>query len=114
MPDERLASALGELYAFYGRTEQMLENLTRDEHTVPIVGERFAAFRFYIGAVRDTLALGRRLRGAAKRRTVAALGHAIAFATWKSLTREQGLTDKQAVALMCALVAAAERPRRKA
>ncbi|HEY2571958.1 MAG TPA: helix-turn-helix domain-containing protein [Solirubrobacteraceae bacterium] len=112
--DERLSIALGELYAFYRRTELMLENLTRDEQAVPIIRERFAAFRFYIGAVRDTLAVGRRLRGAVKRRTVAALGHAIAFATWRSLIREQGLTDKEAVALMCSLVAAAERPRGKA
>src|ERR1039457_4067553 len=36
-PDERLATALGELYAFYGRTDAMLENLFRDEITVPMV-----------------------------------------------------------------------------
>src|SRR5476649_1642415 len=38
-PDERLAVALAELYAFYGRTEAMLENLFRDEATVPVVRE---------------------------------------------------------------------------
>src|SRR6476469_5926026 len=30
-PGERLTQALGELYAFYGRTESMFENLLRDE-----------------------------------------------------------------------------------
>jgi AcrR family transcriptional regulator len=106
-PDERLLVALGELYAFYGRTGRMLENLFRDEATVPLVRERFAAFRGYFGAARDSLMAGRKLRGAARRRTQAALGHAIAFSTWKSLVREQELTDADAVALVRALVAAA-------
>lgn len=105
--DERLSVALGELYGYFSRTERMLENLSRDEATVPIVAERFAAFHLYFDAARDTLLAGRRLRGAAKRRTQAAIGHAIAFTTWKSLVREQGLSDGDAVALMRALVAAA-------
>lgn len=105
--DERLIAALGELYAFYRRTEAMLENLFRDELTVPIVGERFAAFRAYFAAARDTLMAGRKLRGAARRRTQAALGHAIAFSTWKSFVREEGLSEADAAVLVCALVAAA-------
>jgi AcrR family transcriptional regulator len=105
--DERLIAALGELYAFYRRTEAMLENLFRDELTVPIVGERFAAFRAYLAAARDTLMAGRKLRGAARRRTQAALGHAIAFSTWKSFVREEGLSEADAAVLVCALVAAA-------
>jgi AcrR family transcriptional regulator len=109
--DNRLSVALGEIYAFYGRTEQMLDNLMRDEATVPIVRERFAAFRGYLGAARETLEIGRGLRGHAKRRTHAALGHAIAFATWRSLVREQGLDDNDAVALMCSLVSVAEKRR---
>jgi hypothetical protein len=32
------------------------------------------------------------------------VGHALAYTTWKSLASEQGLTDDQAVALMCGLV----------
>ena len=34
-PDERLRTALEELYAYYRRTEQMLDNLLRDEALVP-------------------------------------------------------------------------------
>ena len=37
-------------------------------------------------------------------RTRAAIGHALAFTTWRSLTDEQGLGDTDAVALMCLLV----------
>jgi AcrR family transcriptional regulator len=107
--DRRLTQALGELYAYYGRTEAMLENLFRDEISVPIVRARFAAFRAYFAAARDTLMMGRGLRGAAKLRTQAAIGHAIAFSTWKSLVRDQGLDDDAAVELMRNLVAAAAR-----
>src|ERR1035441_1698759 len=107
VPDQRLSGALVELYAFYARTEGMLENLFRDEVAVPMVAERFAAFRGYFASARDALMTGRNLRGGAKRRTRAVLGHAIAFSTWKSLVREQGLKDREVVELMCGLVDAA-------
>jgi AcrR family transcriptional regulator len=102
-PGERLTVALGELYAFYGRTAQMLDRLFRDEQ-LPVVRERFRAFRDYLKAAQDTLISGRAPRGHARRRTRAALGHAIAFSTWSSLVREQGLGDAEAARLMCALV----------
>jgi AcrR family transcriptional regulator len=105
--DERLHLALGELYAFYRQTEQMLDNLFRDETTTPLVEERFAAFRGYLEAARDTLMAGRGVRGDARRRTHAALGHAIAYSTWKSLVREQQLTDAVAITLVHALVGGA-------
>lgn len=108
--DQRLPGALVELYAFYARTEGMLENLFRDEVAVPMVAERFAAFRGYFSSALDALMTGRNLRGRAKRRTRAVLGHAIAFSTWKSLVREQGLKDREVVDLMCALVDAAADP----
>lgn len=106
-PSARLAAALDELYAFYGRVAPMLENLIRDEHTVPVIRERFAGFHYYLAAAADALLAGRRLRGAPRRRVRAVLGHAVAFSTWKSLTAEEGLEAKQARILMCALVAAA-------
>jgi AcrR family transcriptional regulator len=106
-PDDRLGVALGELYAFYRRTEPMLENLFRDEAIMPLVKERFVVFRGYFEAARDTLIAGRGLRGAARRRTQAALGHAISFSTWKSLVREQGLAEAEAITVIRALVAAA-------
>jgi len=106
-PDQRLSGALAELYAFYARTEGMLENLFRDEVAVPMVAERFAAVRGYFASALDALMTGRNLRGGAKRRTRAVLGHAIAFSTWKSLVREQGLNDREVIELMSALVDAA-------
>jgi AcrR family transcriptional regulator len=105
-PGERLRLALDQLYAFYRRTEPMLDNLFRDEQISPHVRDRFGAVREYLAAAQTTLMRGRKLRGAATRQTRAALGHAIAFQTWKSLVRENGLSDADAVALMCQMVAA--------
>ena len=61
-------------------------------------------FYGYLGAIQDVLMAGRGLRGHAARRTRAAIGHALAFPTWRSLIREQGLSEAEAVALMARLV----------
>jgi AcrR family transcriptional regulator len=103
-PHERLRIALDELYGFYARTEGMLDNLLRDETTTPLVRERFTAFRGYLEAARDTLTVGRAARGPRGQRVAAAIGHGIAFSTWKSLAREQGLTDADAATLAAAFV----------
>jgi AcrR family transcriptional regulator len=104
-PDERLRTGLEELYAYYRRTERMIENLLRDAATVPTVDQRLERFRGYLGESVAALARGRAVRGSARRRTLAAIGHAVAFSTWRSLTREQGLSDQEAVELMLGLVA---------
>jgi AcrR family transcriptional regulator len=104
-PPERTETALRELYAFYSRTEAMYTSLLRDEPVVPIVHRLLGDFYGYLRAIQDILMAGRGLRGRAARRTRAAIGHALAFPTWRSLTREQGLSDGEAVALMSGLVA---------
>jgi AcrR family transcriptional regulator len=106
-PDERLRTALEELYAFWRRTERMIANMLRDEATNEIVRRHFAAHRAYLDAARDVLVTGRRERGGARSKVRAAIGHALDFATWRSLVREQRLGNSQAVDLMCAMVAAA-------
>jgi AcrR family transcriptional regulator len=108
-PDERFRAALDELYGYYRRTEKMLENLYRDERTMPIVKRHFAGFHGYLSAARDTLLRGRPARGRRRDEVRAAIGHALAFSTWRSLTREQGLDDARAAELMASLAAAAGR-----
>ena len=103
-PVERTETALRELYAFYGRTQGMYTSLLRDAPLVPAVARRLRDFYGYLGAIEDILLAGRGLHGHAARRTRAAIGHALAFPTWRSLTRAQGLADRDAVALMCLLV----------
>lgn len=108
-PDVRLRDGLDDLYSFYGRNAQMLENLLRDEQTHELTRERFSAFHDYVDAAGATLLAGRRLRGSARRRTAAAIGHALAFGTWQSLVADQRLAADDAVELMSALVGCARR-----
>ena len=108
-PDERLRTALDELYGFYSRTESMLENLYRDERTMPTVRERFTRFHGYLAAARDMLLVGHAARGRRRDELRAALGHALTFSTWRSLTRGQGLDDSHAAELMRELVAGVAR-----
>ncbi len=105
-PDARLELGLGELYAWFRRTEQMIELLTRDAELLPSMRTQFAMFGRYFGAAADALLRGRPERGAARRRVRAGLGHAVAFETWRSLVRRQGLTDAQAIELVRAMVRA--------
>jgi len=87
----------------------MMDNLHRDELTMPLVAERFAGYHGYIAAARDLLLRGRAARGRRRDEARAAIGHALAYPTWKSLAREQGLDDGRAVELMCRMANAAER-----
>jgi AcrR family transcriptional regulator len=104
-PDERMSVALSELYAYYRTTEQMLDNLHRDEELVPTVKQFFGAFHDWLAEVRDALMRGRGARGRARRRVRAAVGHALSFRTWQSLAGD--LDDREAAELMSRLVRAA-------
>lgn len=108
-PDERLRVALGDLYAWFGRTEPMLTRTRRDrEHVPPKFVQRFLS---YFEAVHATLMRGRRERGRRRARVAAAIAHAIGFPTWQSLTREQEIDDDDAIDLMLGMVRATDRLR---
>ena len=106
--DERLRTALAELYAWYGETEQMLATGIRDVEHVP-AGSR-EAFLGYFQTVHAALMVGRRERGRTRLRLAGAIGHAINFHTWHSLVREQQLSVDEAITLMTATVQAAGQP----
>jgi AcrR family transcriptional regulator len=104
-PDDRLRRALAELYAWYGETEQMLFRAMRDVEAMPTTTQQWMLG--YFDGVHAVLMAGRPERGRSRRRISGAIGHAIAFATWRSLIREQALNDEEAVTLMAAMVDAA-------
>jgi AcrR family transcriptional regulator len=106
-PDERLRRALEELYPHYRRTERMMSNLLRDEGTNPVVKRQFRGFWLYMSGAREVLMKGRHARGHSRRLVQAAIGQALSFVTWRTLAREQGLDDSEAIELMCRLVATA-------
>ena len=104
-PEERLPVALRDLYAYYGRSEPILANVQRDAPALPalqrVVAEGRAGFQ---ETVLRILLEGWQDRDARQTLRRAAIGHALAFQTWRSLVRDHGLRDDQAVSLMVALV----------
>jgi AcrR family transcriptional regulator len=103
-PEERLRIALSELYAWYEDGQEMLERTTRDAALVPAMRSAVERMGGWFVEALATIARGRPERGARRRRVEAAVGHAVSFATWRSLVREQGLPDSVAVDLMLGLV----------
>ncbi len=109
-PEDRLRTALADLYRFYRDGEQMLTLSHRDRAALPAelrerLTERDKDWR-------DLLLVPFRVRGDRRRRVTAVLGHALAFPTWRSLCVDQGLPDAEAVDAMAVLVLATARPGR--
>jgi AcrR family transcriptional regulator len=103
-PELRARTALAELYAFYGRTEKMLWRAEHDAATYPVLAELMQPFITHLEKIREVILTGR--PNAEDPRVRAAAGHAVAFSTWYSLARDQGLGDGDIVALMICLIAA--------
>jgi len=108
-PEERLRTALSELYEWYEHGEYMLERTTRDLALVPALRPSMEAFRGWLDAAAGAILRGGPERGDRRRRVQAAVGHALAFETWRSLAVNQGLPRSEAVELMEALATAARR-----
>jgi AcrR family transcriptional regulator len=108
-PDERLRVALGELYEWYEIGEYMLEKTSRDVALVPALRPSMEAFGGWLDTASDALISGRPERGARRRRVRAAVGHALAFETWRSFVSQQGMSRSETIELMGALAAAAAR-----
>ena len=106
-PRQRLSRALDEVYAYYERTGPMYANVLRDEPLVDAIGPRLASLRGYLSDSAGILAAGWGARGRRRRVLGAALGHVLAFETWRSLVCEGRLTRPEAVALAASLVDAA-------
>ena len=103
-PEERLRTALGELYAWFARGEPMLEKTTRDAAVVPAMQPAVASMGRWFAAAAETLMRGRSQRGGRRRLLRGSVGHALSFATWRSLVRDQGLSQAEAVDLIAGMV----------
>jgi AcrR family transcriptional regulator len=103
-PEERLRIALSELYAWYESGQEMLERTTRDAALVPAMRSAVERMGGWFAEALAAIFRGRPERGARRRRVEAAVAHAVSFATWRSLVRDQGLSDAEAISLMLGLV----------
>ncbi len=102
-PAARLHAALAALYGYYGANKAMLANLVRDAPLLPALAEVFGLPR-YLAALRESLLADWQAPTDRMAAVRPALGHAVQFTTWQSLTQDQGLTDDDAAALMANFV----------
>lgn len=109
-PRARLATALDELYAFYGSSGEELARVFADAEEVPFIGEQAARMQEGLDAAADMLMAGRGARGRRRARLRAAVRHALRLETWHDLVVRGGLEQREAVALMTALADAAAAP----
>lgn len=104
-PETRLRVALMEIYRWYRETEAMMVVSFRDLPEMPVLSEVMAPLFALFANARAILANG----WSAQSQTLldAAIGHALAFSTWRSLAGDHGLSDESVVELMAAMVASA-------
>ena len=103
-PEERLRLALSEVYAYHRRTEPMMANVVRDAPVHPLTREMAEPYFQHWNRMRYVLATGWGVEDECLALLLAALGHVLDFQTWRSLVRQQGLSDEQAVDLMVKMV----------
>lgn len=98
---ERLRSALAAIYGYYERIETLLANVTRDAEHMPAVRAAGAYRRQWLAEVEQGLAKG--WEGNLQQ-VGHAIGLALDFRTWQTLVRKRGLSTRQAIRLMLAMV----------
>jgi AcrR family transcriptional regulator len=106
-PRRRLRLALTELYAYYSETETMTANVIRDAQVMPALRQILeAGFGPWVAAAHEVLMQGWGARGAKRRRLAAAVGLALDFTAWRSLTSAGDLSPEDTVEIMAGAVSA--------
>ena len=99
-PVERFRTALRDVYAYHRATESMFTHVLADARDHAVMTPYHAHWQ----RAADVLVAPWQARG--RRRTLlhAGIGLALSFDTWRSLVRDHGLTDDQAIAVALRLV----------
>ena len=103
-PENRLRTALTELYAYYGVVGDALLVIVRDFPRVPTLAALNAPYLAKWDEMRDVLARGWNRRGRARLALMAGITHSLDLATWESLIRRQELSETEAVKLLTGMV----------
>jgi AcrR family transcriptional regulator len=108
-PLERLRDGLTEIYAYHRATEAMMTHVLSDARDHEVMGPYHAHWRH----ATDVLLKPWPARGRPRRLLRAAIALGVSFDTWRSLTRDSGLSDEQAIELALRLTcdAACDRSR---
>jgi AcrR family transcriptional regulator len=100
--DAPLGEALEAVYGWYESVATAYALFMRDAHAIPE-----SAREDGFAGLADVLSR----RYGRSRAARAAVGHALAFDTWRSLVQREGLTSREAAEAMTAFVTGASRPR---
>jgi AcrR family transcriptional regulator len=109
-PERRLRAALTELYAYFRRREGLLANILRDQEIPhlkddPDVREIMRPIVEHWERMHRVLAPGWETPNThSEALLVGAIGLALDFQSWRTMTRKPGMTDEQAVELMVRMV----------
>jgi AcrR family transcriptional regulator len=109
-PERRLRIALTELYAYFRRREGLLANILRDQEVPHLkddsdVREIMRPIVEHWERMHRALAVGWKTHnGPSEPLLLGAIGLALDFQSWRTMARQQGLTDEQAVELMVSMV----------
>jgi AcrR family transcriptional regulator len=105
-PHDRLRTGLSESYAWHDENQQMIAMALAEARDLPVM----APYHRFWDSAAETLATGWRLRGHRRSDLKAAIALALSFDTHRTLTREQMLTNNQAIKLMIRLTHSAASP----
>lgn len=108
--EDRARVALSEVYRWYRAVGDELYPIHRDITALPASAQ--AALRADSARMIDAIVDGHAGSDRAGRRLRAAAGHAVDLLTWRSLTKENGLDDAEAVELVLGLLRGAGAPTR--
>ncbi len=117
-PERRLRVALAELYDYFRRRERLWANILRDlemprskddPNPQGTDDETMKPVLAHWERMKETLAEGWGASDGSFWLLRGAIGVALDFQTWRTMTREQGLSDEQAIELMAGMVRCALR-----
>jgi len=112
-PEERLRSALSDLYSYFRRGERLWANILRDQELLYATGdpEALEADAVIMGPIlshwdrmKETIAAGWGPSEELPRLVLGAIGLALDFKAWRSMVRTQGMSNEQAIELMVGMV----------
>ena len=112
-PEERLRSALADLYAYFRRGERLWANILRDQELLYANGdpEALEANAEIMGPIlshwdrmKESIAAGWGPPEEVPRLVLGAIGLALDFQAWRAMVRTQGMSDEQAIELMVCMV----------
>jgi AcrR family transcriptional regulator len=108
-PEERLRAALAELYAYFRRRERILANVLRDAEGEAEVNANVREVLKPVAAhwerMREILRAGWEVLDEASEKLLGAtIGVALNFQTWRTMVREQHLSDEEAIEVMAGMV----------